>query len=196
MPNVGWTGPAPVFVDANVWYSRTRRDWLGMLYTIPEVPPFQVHWTEDVMAEVLHSLRKAHPDWDGRRLTGIRDRLAGTFEAGRVDDFMIDGTYKGPDAHDAHVHAAAIACRAEMLITCNIADYEWNENESTYEVVHPDEFLVLVDDAVPRLVGVVVEQMQRYWFERRGESNLPMHLRTADCPEFAERVRRHLLRQA
>jgi len=55
-----------------------------MLYTIPEVPPFQVHWTEDVMAEVLHSLRKAHPDWDGRRLTGIRDRLAGTFEAGRV----------------------------------------------------------------------------------------------------------------
>lgn len=196
MPDVGWTGPASVFVDANVWYSRTRRDWLGMLYTVPHSPPFQVHWTEDVLAEVLHSLRKAHPDWEGGRLTGIRDKLAGTFEVGRVADFSVDGTYRGPDPHDAHIHAAAIACRAELLVTCNIADFQWDENESPYEVVHPDDFLILVDDTVPALVGDVAEEMHRYWFGRQGESNLPQQLRKAECPRFAERVRRHLLRRS
>ena len=89
-------GAASVFVDANVWYSRTRRDWLGMLYTVPEVPAFQVHWTEDVLAELLRE---------------------------------------------------------------------------------------------------VAEQMQAYWFQRRGESNLPLQLRKAECPQFAERVRRHLLQR-
>lgn len=191
---MGWTtGPTSVFIDANVWYSRTRRDWLGLLYVLPEVPPFQVYWTEDVLAEVLHSLRKAHPDWDGGRLTGIRDQLAGTFEAGRVDDFVIDGTYRGRDPHDAHVHAAALACRAEMLVTCNILDFQWDENDSLYDVIHPDDFLVLVDDVVPGLVMEVAERMNKYWFERRGESHLPRQLRRAECPQFAERVRQHLV---
>lgn len=38
-------GPQRVFVDANVWYSRTLRDWLGMLYTTPDTPPFVVCWS-------------------------------------------------------------------------------------------------------------------------------------------------------
>lgn len=52
-----WT----IFVDSNVWYSRTLRDWLGMLYVTPEAPPFHVRWTEDVLAELLYHLRKQHP---------------------------------------------------------------------------------------------------------------------------------------
>ena len=77
--------PAPgtmvVFVDANVWYSRTLRDWVGRLYTLPETPPFEVRWTEDVMAEVLYSLRRKHPAWDGGRITRIRDLLQSTFDS-------------------------------------------------------------------------------------------------------------------
>ncbi len=54
------TGVYAVLVDANVWYSRTLRDWIGMLYTTPDAPPFLVHWTEDIMAELLYHLRKEH----------------------------------------------------------------------------------------------------------------------------------------
>lgn len=83
-----------VFVDANVWFSRTLRDWIGMLYTTPDEPPFEIRWTEDVLAEVLYHLRRKHPDWDGNRITGIRDRSAGTFEVGRVADFTVGTDYE------------------------------------------------------------------------------------------------------
>ncbi|MBO3089433.1 hypothetical protein [Cellulomonas dongxiuzhuiae] len=44
-----------------MWFSRTLRDWLGMLYTVPESPPFVVHWTEDALAELIYHLRKKNP---------------------------------------------------------------------------------------------------------------------------------------
>ena len=94
-------GPMVVFVDANVWYSRTLRDWVGRLYTLPETPPFEVRWTEDVMAEVLYSLRRKHPAWDGGRITRIRDLLQPTFEVGRVESFPMDERYQGKDPRRA-----------------------------------------------------------------------------------------------
>lgn len=194
---VGVQGPGPyrVFVDANVWYSRTLRDWFGMLYTTPDTPPFVVYWTEDVLAELAYHLRREHADWPGRRITSIRDRMAGTFEAGRVDDFVIDDSYAGPDPHDAHVHAAAVACGADVLVTCNIDDFEWDENTSPYEVMHPDDFLVLVDDSIPGLVADALGSMCAYWVDRSGEADLPARLDGANCPAFADRVRLHLRQQ-
>jgi predicted nucleic acid-binding protein len=189
-------GPYVVFVDANVWFSRTLRDWLGMLYTTPENPPFVVHWTEDVLAELIYHLRKTHPDWPGSRITTLRDLLSATFETGRVADFAIDTTYFGSDPGDAHVHAAAVACGADVLVTCNIGDFEWDENTSPYEVMHPDDFLVLVDDSSPELVAVVAAKMCEYWVGRDGESDLPQRLRTAGCPRFADRVLAHLQQMA
>ncbi len=128
-------------------------------------------------------------------MTTIRDRLAGTFEAGRVVDFAIDGSYRGSDEGDQHVHAAAIACQADVLVTCNVADFEWDEATSPYEVMHPDDFLVLVDDSSPRLVADVVAVQCAYWVKRDGEADLPQRLEKAECPQFAERVRLHLRRQ-
>lgn len=187
-------GPYDVFVDANVWFSRTLRDWIGMLYTTPDHPPFVVHWTEDVLAELLYHLRKTHPDWSGLRITTIRDRMAGAFEGGRVDQYVIDAAYGGTDVGDAHVHSAAVACSADVLVTCNVKDFVWDENQSTYEVMHPDDFLILAADSFPELVQEVTQRMSAYWVARSGESNLPAALRKADCPRFADRVRHHLHR--
>lgn len=188
-------GATTVFVDANVWFSRTLRDWIGLLYITPDEPAFVVHWTEDVLAELIYHLRKKHPAWPGERITGIRDQLAGTFEAGRVDSFEIGNTYRGSDPGDAHIHAAAVACGANILVTCNTADFRGDEDAAPYEVMHPDDFLVLVDDSAPHLVAEVVSRMCSYWISRQGGADLPRSLRTAGCSEFAERVRRHLLRE-
>ena len=165
-----------------------------MLYATPDSPPFVVHWTEDVLAELLHHLRKSHPDWAGSRITTIRDQLAGTFEGGRVDQYVIDATYLGADVGDAHVHAAAMACNADVLVTFNVKDFVWDENVSSYEVMHPDDFLVLADDSFPDLIQEVTERMCSHWLERQEEANLPAKLRTAGCPRFADRVRTHLHR--
>ena len=187
--------PAPgtmvVFVDANVWYSRTLRDWVGRLYTLPETPPFEVRWTEDVMAEVLYSLRRKHPNWDGGRITRIRDLLQSTFEVGRVESFPMDERYQGKDPLDAHVHAAAVACGAGILLTCNVSDFVWDEDTAPYDVLHPDAFLTLLDDSAPELIRAATLSMNQYWFSKTGSANLPARLKKAGCPEFAERVRRH-----
>ena len=189
-------GSQIIFVDANVWFSRTLRDWIGILYTLPESPPFEVRWTEDVLAEVLYHLRREHPDWEGGRISTIRDRLAGTFEVGRVSDFPADAGYQGKDPFDAHVHAAAVACGADILLTSDVEGFRWDDNDSTYEVQHPDEFLTVVDDAVPDIVEAATLDMCRYWMKRISEADLPARLRKAGCPSFAERVRRHLLDQS
>lgn len=189
-------GRQVVFVDANVWFSRTLRDWIGLLYLVGDAPPFEVRWTEDVLAELVYHLRKAHPDWRGSRITGIRDRLAGVFAGGRVDDFVIEETYSAKDRHDAHVHAAAVASGADVLVTFNVTDFEADEDELPYEVLHPDEFLSLLDEVAPEAVAAAVVGNARYWMARDGEVDLPGRLKAAGCPEFGERVRRHLLGRA
>lgn len=181
-----------VFVDSNVLYSRTTRDWLGLLYTESDSPPFTVCWTEDVLADVIHHLRKNHPDWDGAKTTRIHDRIAETFEVGRVDDYILDGSYKGKDPDDAHVHAAALACQADILLTYNTPDFVWDGSNAHYDVMTPDDFFVLVDDSAPTMVRSVTCQQRDYWLSKTNEVDLRAQLCNASCPQSAKRVLRHL----
>lgn len=183
-----------VFVDSNVFYSRTLRDWLGLLYTRRENPVFQVFWTEDVVAEVIYHLRRRNPGWDGAHTRNVRDVIARTFEVGRVADFTVDGSYQGADPHDAHVHAAALACSADILLTCNTRDFSAGLDRDIlpYEVMGPDDFFTLIDDLAPDVVADAAHEDAKYWFERTGEAHPPEQLRGAQAPNFAERVRRHL----
>ncbi len=188
-----------VFVDSNVLYSRTQRDWLGLLYSNPTPQAhFRVHWSEDVLADVIHHLRKNKPDLSGRAIAHVRDRVATTFEVGRVADYDIDGSYRGGDPHDAHIHAAATACRADYLLTNNVKDFPDGPNDPLpYEVIRPDDFFVLVDDAYSDLVAACVEEQIRYWSQRPTDQvDLLGPLQKANCPAFAERVRAHLQRRA
>lgn len=184
-------GPHSVFVDANVIFSRTVRDWLGLLYTESHGSLFQVFWTEDVLAEAMYHLRKKHPGLSGQQVARVRDLIAGTFEVGRVTDFAIDPGWVGTDPHDAHVHAAATACGADILLTANQRDFD--DDSATYSVYSPDEFFVLVEESAPDIVKAAVRSNLRYWMTKQCEPHLPLSLKTAGCPVFAERVRRHLL---
>jgi predicted nucleic acid-binding protein len=187
-----------VFLDANVLYSRTVRDWLGLLY-IDEVfePPFHAFWSEDVLAEAMYHLRQNNPTWDGAKVALVRDRIAGTFEDGRVTDFVVDGSYRGPDHKDAHVHAACVACRADYLLTENRRDFPQDlADEVPYEVLTPDEFLQLIDDASPWLVDRAVQKQIAYWARKTDDVDLGGSLRRANCPGFAARVIGHLQEQA
>lgn len=177
-----------VFVDANVFFSRTLRDWLCLLRA--EVPQmFQLHTTEDVLAETVARLRTVHPDRDGgattqlvRTLRAAVDELVEDFD-GRVD-------WPGSDRKDRHVHAAALACRADVLLT---EDRGFEELDALpYEVHGCDDFFVLVDDAVPWLVRNVVLDQNRYWNARPNRKGLAVALHDAGCPVFAERVAAHL----
>lgn len=192
---MGAFGIHRVFVDANVWYSRTLRDWVGMLYLEGEWSPYIVFWSEDVLTETLYHLRKDHPEWSGTQISSIRARIASTFEIGRVDDFEVDEDFPGNDPHDAHVHAAAVSCEADILLTCDVSDFAPNLEAAAvlpYELYTPDEFLVLMDNSAPDLVRAVAFKQVDYQVSRGREADLPLGLKRAGAPEFAERVRHHL----
>lgn len=180
-----------VFVDSNVLYSRTLRDWLALLYLEGDL--FQVFWSEDVLAEVIYHLRRDHPEWDGARLTTIHDKIAATFEVGRITDYAVDGRFTGSDRNDAHVDAAARAADADILLTANTGDFLEDPDGESYEVLAPDDFYCLVDDSAPSIVRRATTRQLLHWLRRSGESNLPQSLELAGCPEFAERIRRHQL---
>lgn len=185
-----------VLVDSNVLYSRTLRDWLALLYLDGEGGLFLVAWTEDILTEAMYHLRRKNPHWSGERTARIRERITETFADGRVVDFQIDGTFQGRDPHDAHVHAAAVASGADILLTANGEDFipvDHDPEELPYEVYRPDDFFQLVDDVDPALVQRVTRQQLKYWADRR---DLREALRDADAPRFAERVGRHLQRIA
>lgn len=182
-----------MFVDANVLYSRTLRDWLALLQLRAPGEIYTVYWTEDVFAEAVYHLRRKNPTWDGAKITQIRDRLGKTFEDGRVEDFTIDGTFPGNDANDQHVHAAAVACGADYILSCDkgFSLTEEAADSMPYEVYQPDDFFILVDDSAPSLVRLVTREQTEYWAKKGGRADLAGALSDAGCPQFAARVRNH-----
>ncbi len=185
--------PTRVLVDANVLYSRTERDWLALLAGEAE-SLFAVYWTEDILAETIYRLRRNHPTWPGGMITTIHDKLRKAFEGGRVDDFEIDGSFPGKDQFDQHVHAAALACGAHILLTneSSFIPATVDPDDLPYELYSADDFFQLVDQATPDLTRRVVEQQLRHWCKTNGSANLPKALRESQCPQFAETVRAHL----
>lgn len=131
-------GPSRVFVDSNIWISRTLMDWVCLLFLSSTPPPFYAYWTEDVLGETVYHLRRLHPGWPGQRIALIRDRLAETFGADmRVSHFKIDPLFSGRDKNDAHVHSAALACGATYLLTSNLKDFEGGSDDLPYEAIDP-----------------------------------------------------------
>lgn len=185
--------PLRVLADANVLYSRTLRDWLALLELNSKGRMYAVYWTEDILAETLYHLRRDHPEWDGARVTAIRERVEKTFSGGQVTDFTVDGSFPGRDRNDQHVHAAAVACPADVVLTNDkdFNDLTADPDQLPYEVLAPDPFFLLVDDSAPRVVREVTRKQTVYWSGKNGRAPLPHFLEQVDCPEFAERVRKH-----
>ena len=175
-----------LFVDANVLYSRTLRDWLFLL-RFADPDRLTVFTSEDVLAETVYRYRRNHPDAPGRLIAAIRSTIVNSL-SDIVTDYQIDGSFLGGDIDDRHVHAAALACGADVLLT---DDQGFVGHRHGYDVVRPDPFFVAVDDSDPALVSRVTAQQVDYWTSRRGTSRLPEALEAAGCPQFAERVQQH-----
>lgn len=182
-----------VFVDANVLFSRTLRDWLALLYLHPANEMFEVMWSDDVMAEFHYHLRKKNPLLDDVQVGGIRRRLEDTFKTGRITGYTIDKAATYPDVGDAHVHCAAVYASADILLTENGKDFK-GIDDLPYEIYTADEFFELVDDSAPHMVREVTAQQLVYHLNKSstGSVSLPEMLKTARAPAFAQRVREHL----
>lgn len=188
-------GATRVFVDANVFRSKTLRDWLFLLRN--ESNMFTVCSTVDVIAEVIYSLRREKPGAPGALTRNVHDAITSSLDY-RIEDFP-EGSpgYLGSDRHDAHVHTAAVAGDVQMVLTADKGFTQVPRDQLDllpYEVYRPDDFFVLVDKSSPQSVRKVTADQLAYWCQRKphGGVNLVEALERAGCPQFALRIQERL----
>lgn len=107
---------------------------------------FKARWTDDIHDEWTHSVLMDLPHLKSENLARTRELMNQA-----VPDALIDrnkykdliGSLQLPDPDDRHVLAAAIASRAEMIITFNLRDFPATVL-TPYDITarHPDDFVM------------------------------------------------------
>ncbi|OFR63004.1 PIN domain-containing protein [Corynebacterium sp. HMSC078H07] len=183
--------PQRVFIDANVLASRTILDWLFALQCLSR-GMFTFHTSQDVLAETSRALRRKYPFAPGRIIDHRITKISAVVEE-IIQDFPGELPFDGMDRDDYHVHAAAVASYADIILTNNSKeDITRSPDVQHYEILGADEFLMLVHDSAPQLVLTCTKQQLDYWQTQENFRGLDDALRRADCPNFARAVREAL----
>ncbi len=134
-----------VLYDANVLYPSLLRDVMLRLAT---TGLFRAKWSKQIQDEWTCNLQKNHPDL-ADKIPGLVEKINKNFHDCMVSGFehLIPCVSELPDPGDGHVLAAAIQCRAEIIVTKNIKDFP-SEVLDKYgiEVRHPDDFITELCD--------------------------------------------------
>jgi len=112
--------PYAVTLDANVLHPQITTD---LLLRLAERGLFRVVWSDEILAEVRDSLVRRGLDESRirRRIQMMRD----AFPEAMVGDVtpLLDSVSAEVEADDRHVVAAALAARADAIVTNNLAHF-------------------------------------------------------------------------
>lgn len=158
---------------------------------------FTVHSTESVLAEVIYHLQRDNPMIDGGAITNLRKKFEDNLDE-MVAQYDATIAYDGADPYDRHVHAAAVASQADILLTADHGFASTAASDSLpYSVYGCDAFFQLINNSSSMDVREVARDQMRYWAVKRkseGERvrGVVESLVLAGCPEFANDVDKHL----
>jgi predicted nucleic acid-binding protein len=132
--------PATVFLDANVLYPAGLRD---LLMRLALQGLLHARWSDPVHEEWMQAVLRDFPNITRQQLERTRDlmnRHALNSLVTRFEPWIERLTL--PDPNDRHVLAAAIHCRAEVILTRNLRDFpESVLSEHGICAVAPDPFI-------------------------------------------------------
>ncbi len=143
-------------LDACVLYPLHIRD---LFLRIAEVRLFQAKWSEEILDECFQSLLRKNPTLDPNRLLRTRAVMSKAFPDASVSGYHgIADRLELPDPGDRHVVAAAITCRAQVIVTFNLKDFP-TEMLAPYDIdaQHPDDFLLRLIERNPHQVLQVLK---------------------------------------
>lgn len=189
-------GATRVFVDANILFSRTLRDWFVLISMESGPDGIKLLFSEDVLAEFVYHLRKKHPELSDTQVGGWRRRIIESCPGSLVTGYEIDPRFLAGDPFDAHVIAACGQGVADYLVTSNVKDFLPFEDSLEFEIFSPDDYLTLVLQRRPGTVLSVIKDQMKYWASRPGSRTLPEALTRAGAPLFATEVQKILKKMA
>ncbi len=146
-----------VLYDACVLYPAPLRDLL-MHLALTEL--FQARWSARIHEEWIDNVLAARPDLSREQLNRTRALMDANIQDGLVENYesLIDIVML-PDPNDRHVLAAAIACRANLILTFNLRDFPAASLQPyVIQSRHPDLFVTGLIDGAPDIVCTAVRR--------------------------------------
>lgn len=131
--------------DANVLYPASLRSFLMYLAL---TGAYRAHWSACIHEEWKRGLLRN----DSTKTVEALDRISAAMDRAMPDALVTDyqpliAGLDLPDPDDRHVLAAAIKCRASVIVTFNLKDFPKEVLERFgVEAVHPDEFIADIWD--------------------------------------------------
>jgi predicted nucleic acid-binding protein len=127
-------------LDACVLFPAPLRDFLMHLALLDV---FEARWTEEIHDEWMRNVLKIRPDLTIKQLTRTRDLMNSHIRDCLVTNYAnIIDTLNLPDENDRHVLAAAIGCKADLVLTFNLRDFPYAIlSKYGIEAISPDVFL-------------------------------------------------------
>ena len=112
---------------------------------------FRAHWFAEVHEEWIRNLLKNRPDLTPDKLDRTRQLMDKALPDALVTGYehLID-SIELPDKDDRHVVAAAIHCRASVIVTLNLGDFPAQAlGRFSIEAQHPDDFVLALLENLP-----------------------------------------------
>jgi predicted nucleic acid-binding protein len=125
---------------------------------------FRAAWSERILDETIDSIHRSRPDLTEEQLRHRYDAMTEQFPEAMIDrpepfETSVPGEV---DPGDRHVVAAALAARANVIVTQNVPDFAPDAVARIGILVqHPDEFLVHQWWLDPTVVFAELEDMAR-----------------------------------
>jgi predicted nucleic acid-binding protein len=129
-----------VVYDACVLYPAALRDFLVWLAL---TNLFHARWTDEIHDEWMRNVLKNRPDLTKKQLERTKNLMNSSVPNCLVTDYeSIISNLQLPDSDDRYVLAAAIHCRANIIVTFNLSDFPAKVlNFYRIEAQCPDNFI-------------------------------------------------------
>jgi len=142
--------------DANVLYPAELRN---LLMHLALTGLFQAKWSAHIHEEWISNLLQNRPDLTRAQLERTRLLMDKHAVDALVTDYedLIPGLHL-PDPNDAHVLAAAIRGRVDVIVTMNLRDFPASTIAPLgIEAQHPDEFILQLLDLATCAVATAAQ---------------------------------------
>lgn len=152
-------------IDANVLYSFYLREFFMRLSRQAKL--FQAKWSDEINKEWSRNLLKNKPHLKKKDVDATIKWMNRTIQDAVVDPkpFMpIVEKINFPDKNDMHVVAAALASRAQFIVTKNLKHFPNKKIENFgIEAIHPDDFAEeYVEDFPEDVIRVLINMSEDY----------------------------------
>lgn len=136
------------------------------LLSVAENELYQPLWSERILDETSRTLKRLHPTRNALRFEARITTMRQAFPEALVhgwEDLESGIAERWPDPNDAHVVAAAIRGRAELIVTFNLKDFPQDLLlKYGLHAVSPDDFLLdLLDLNQESVLEAIRTQAQR-----------------------------------